>query len=195
VTLEDVEDAYRKIRYQTLLVAEARAAEGREGDPELTYGTTTPRLASQILDLAGAGPDDIFYDLGCGFGVPTIVAALRCKRATGIDVLPPLIARARDVAEELKLGNATFTVGDLRQADLSDGTVFYSYCTCLSGETRRAMADAIARARPGARIVTVTHALDHPRIELVEKTSLRWGAVSHSVLLQRLVKSREPASQ
>lgn len=186
MTIEDVEDAYRKIRYQTLLVAEARAAEGRHGDPELTYGTTTPRLASQLLDLAGAGPDDIFYDLGCGFGVPTIVAALRCKRAIGIDVLPPLIARAREVAEELKLGNASFIAGDLRHADLSDGTIFYSYCTCLSEPTRHAMADAIARARPGARILTVTHPLAHPRIEVVEKTSLEWGLVSHAVFLQRL---------
>ena len=187
MTIEEIEDAYRKIPFQTLLVDEARKAAGRDGDPELTYGTTTPRLALKILRLLDAGPKDIFYDLGCGFGVPAIVAGTLCHRATGIDVLPPLIERARGVASDLGLGNVSFIAGDLRQADLRDGTIFYSYCTCFSPETRAVVAQKIAEAAPGARIVTVTHALDHPRIELVAKQSLRWGAVSHGVFLQRLV--------
>ena len=193
--IEAIERAYRQIRYQSLLVDEARTAEGRADDPELTYGTTDPRLARKLLGLVKAGPEDVFYDLGCGLGVPVMVAATICKRATGIDVLNPLVERARGVAEELGLSNAKFLEGDLRTADLSDGTIFYSYCTCLLSATRDAMARQISRAEPGSRIVTVTHALDHPMIELVRKLSLSWGAVPHTVYVQKLVKSPEPASR
>ncbi len=181
MNLARIEAAYRAIRYVSLLVDDARKAEGRAGDAELTYGTTAPRLAAKILRLARVSGGDVFYDLGCGLGVPTVVAATLCARATGIDVLPQLIEKARAVAAELQLANARFVAGDLRQADLSDGTIFYSYSTCLSAETRAGMAERIAQARAGARIVTVTHALEHPRIELVKKLRLRWGAVPHTV--------------
>ena len=182
-----MEREYRKIRYQSLIADDARKVEGRAGDSELTYGTTTPRLALRILDLLKAGPQDIFYDLGCGLGVPTIVAALICRRAMGIDLLPQLLEHAQGVAKALELRNAKFIAGDLRAQDLSDGTVFYSYSTCLSQETRDAMAEKIAAAKPGARIVTVTHSLRHPALELVEKVELRWGATPHGVFLHRRV--------
>jgi tRNA/tmRNA/rRNA uracil-C5-methylase (TrmA/RlmC/RlmD family) len=183
----EVESEYRKIRYQSLIVDDARKAQGREGDPELTYGTTTARLALKILDLLEPGPEDVFYDLGCGLGVPTNIASLVCKRATGIDVLPQLIGHARQVAETLELSNAKFIVGDLREIDLSDGTVFYSYSTCLSAQTREVIAEAVSKAPPGARIVTVTHWLTHPSLELTRKTSLRWGATSHGVFLHERI--------
>src|SRR5258708_6159883 len=107
-----IEGEYRKIPYQSLIVDDARKAQGRDGDSELTYGTTTARLALKILALLDAGPDDVFYDLGCGLGVPTNVASLLCRRATGIDVLPQLIEHARRVAEALELKNAKFIAGD-----------------------------------------------------------------------------------
>ena len=98
--------------------------------------------------------------------VHNVLVRLQVRLVTYVpdNVLRPLIARARAVARELKLRNAKFIAGDLRKADLSDGTLFYSYCTCLSAKTRAAMSRRIAKARPGARIVTVTHALEHPRI-------------------------------
>lgn len=182
--VEAVEREYRKITHQSLIVDDARKAEGRDGDVELTYGTTSPRLALRILrEVLGCGPGDVFYDLGCGLGVPTVVAALVCARATGIDVLPQLLEHGRGVARTLNLSNARFVHGDLRAQDLGDGTAFYSYSTCLLPETRAAMAERIAQARPGARAVTVTHALDHPALERTAKLELRWGATPHSVFL------------
>ncbi len=174
--VKEVEHEYRKIRYQSLIVDEARKAQGREGDRELTYGTTTPRLALRILlEILHAGPGDIFYDLGCGLGVPTIVASLLCKRATGIDVLAPILDHPRQVATALKLRNAKFIAGDFREQDFSDGTAFYSYSTCFSPETRALLAEKVSAAKAGARIATVTHPLRHPKLEFVEKVTLRWG--------------------
>lgn len=183
--IREVEREYRRIRYQSLIVDDARRAQGLEGDDELTYGTTPPRLAFRILELLQAGPQDVFYDLGCGLGVPTIVAALFCKRATGIDVLPQLIDRARGVAKALKLRNTKFIAGDLRQQDVSAGTIFYSYSTCLSPQTLAAMAEKVSAARPGARIATVTHPLRHEKLEFVEKVSLRWGLTPHAIFLHK----------
>src|SRR5579859_2225161 len=114
--LADVDAEYWKIKYPSLLVHEAREAAGRAGDTEMVYGTTPGAAVLELLELAYATADDVFYDLGCGLGVPTIVAALVCKRSTGIELLPQIAQQAQAVAEGLKLANATFRVGDLKTA-------------------------------------------------------------------------------
>jgi len=85
--LEEINAEYRKILYPFLLVDDARRAAGRAGDPEMVYGTTPASLVLQLLDFANATAEDIFYDCGCGLGVPTIVAAHFCKKAIGIEIL------------------------------------------------------------------------------------------------------------
>ena len=178
-----MEREFRKIRYQSLIVDDARRAAGRDGDRELTYGTTTPRLATRILlDILRVEPEDVFYDLGCGLGAPTLVAALYCKRATGIDILP-ILDHPRGAARKLGLRNAKFISGDFRAQDFRDGTAFYSYSTCFSAQTRAALAEKLCETRPGTRIATVTHALKHPGLEFIDKITLRWGLTPHAVFL------------
>ena len=142
-------------------------------------------MARILLDILQAGPDDTFYDLGCGLGVPTIVASVICKKATGIDVLEPVIAHARKVAKALKLRNAKFIAGDFREQDLSDGTIFYSYSTCFSPATRAVIAERVSKARSGALIATVTYPLQHPALEFIKKIPMRWGLTTHGVFLHQ----------
>jgi SAM-dependent methyltransferase len=183
--IEEVKRAYRKIKYPFLLVDQARQAAGRAGETDATYGSTPPALALKLLKLAGAGPEDTFYDLGCGLGAPAIVAALICKKAVGVEMLPGLVRYAQQVAEELGLVNASFIEADFGAVDVSDATVIYSYSTCFSARNRAALSECAARARPGARVLSVTHDLQNAALELVERREVRFEDSNRTVFLHR----------
>lgn len=50
------------------------------------------------------GPDDVFVDLGCGYGRPTLFAAgrYRMAKAVGIDLNPAVIAKASENARSMR---------------------------------------------------------------------------------------------
>jgi SAM-dependent methyltransferase len=181
--LPEIDAEYWKIKYPSLLVHEARAAAGRTGDTEMVYGTTPGEATLALLEFAEATADDVFYDLGCGLGVPTIVAALVCRKSTGVELLPEIARQAQAVAEALKLANASFLVGDLKSADVGDATIVYCYSTCLREESRLALGERVALARPGTRVLTVTHGLTHEELVLKERREIGWEGRTRSVYL------------
>ena len=181
--LEQIHAEYRKIAYPFLLVDEARKAAGRQGDPEMVYGTTPAQTVLDLLDFGEARPDDIFYDLGCGLGMPTIVAAHFCRRAVGIEILPEVAEKAREVAQGLQLQNAEFELTDFKSADLSAGTLIYCYSTCLRAQSRAEVAAGVSRAQPGTRVLTVTHDLEHPSLEKKGTRELSWEGSRRTVYL------------
>ena len=73
------------------------------------------------------GPDDVLVDLGSGLGKVVLLAALLTPaRARGIELQPELAERARASARELGT-SVELVSGDVRDAPLDDGTVFYLY--------------------------------------------------------------------
>ncbi|MBX3220156.1 MAG: class I SAM-dependent methyltransferase [Labilithrix sp.] len=61
---------------------------------ERITGTAAPRLVS----FAGVRPGAKLLDVGCGTGVVALTAARAGARATGLDLTPELVARARENA-------------------------------------------------------------------------------------------------
>jgi 2-polyprenyl-3-methyl-5-hydroxy-6-metoxy-1,4-benzoquinol methylase len=59
------------------------------------------RIAA-FLSFAELTPPDVLLDIGCGDGRVCIAAAVAssCRRSIGVDVSPPCIAMAKQVAEE-----------------------------------------------------------------------------------------------
>ncbi len=71
--------------------------------------------------------DDVVVDLGAGLGKVVMLARLLTgATARGIELQPALVARAREAAARRGL-DVGFTSGDVRDADLDDGTVFFLY--------------------------------------------------------------------
>jgi hypothetical protein len=71
--------------------------------------------------------EDVFIDLGSGLGKVAILAALLTgARARGIELQTPLVVAAQRSASRLRL-DVTFTHGDVRDANLDDGSVFFLY--------------------------------------------------------------------
>jgi hypothetical protein len=71
---------------------------------------------------------DVLVDLGAGLGkVVLLTRFLTGAAARGVELQPALVSRARAAAARMGLGDVSFAQGDAREADLSEGTVFYLY--------------------------------------------------------------------
>lgn len=101
----------------------------------------TPRHIRNLLDFANAGKNDIFYDLGCGKGLPVIMAISysKVKMAIGIESELEVYEYARKSAisklSKKQLNRIDFSLGfidsDHKRTDnsfiydFSDGSIVY----------------------------------------------------------------------
>jgi SAM-dependent methyltransferase len=143
------------IRSLGILVLAVAAGAILLAQPEILapYSATPPEVVLRMLKLAGVGPGDVVYDLGCGDGRIVIAAAQTFgARGVGIDINPKLIAQAQANARQAGVAErATFRVQDAMTVDVSEATVVTLYLLSASNVKLRPI---LTRAlRPGARIV------------------------------------------
>ncbi|GBF99179.1 50S ribosomal protein L11 methyltransferase [Raphidocelis subcapitata] len=126
------------------------------GKYKAVYYPTPLPVVLRMLQLAGVGPSDVVYDLGCGDGRIVIAAVqqLGAKRAVGVELDPKLAAAARRAVAAAGLeGRVRIDEADAAGADLSDATVLALY---LSASGNRALLDAVAGTlRRGTRVVSL----------------------------------------
>ena len=121
---------------------------------DVIYVPSELEVVTTMLDMAGVGPRDIVYDLGCGDGRIVVTAAARYgARGVGVDIDPERIAEA--TANAAKAGVAdrvTFVVQDLFETDVSPATVVALY---LSSEINLRLRPKLLRdLKPGSRVVS-----------------------------------------
>lgn len=95
-------------------------------------------VVKNMLKLAGAGPDDIVYDLGCGDGriLFTAVEEFSVKRAVGYELNPTLCGSLQVKIDERDMGDRIeVTNGNFFLADLSPATLITLYLT-TSGNSK-----------------------------------------------------------
>jgi len=127
-----------------VLQFEKPSAEVVHLEPEMIAYQPTP--ARHIFDLIGRialTERHSLIDLGSGLGHVTLMGSI-CTRATctGIELEPSYVDCGRNSAGLLNLNNAKFIEGDVRTADLSNGTVFYLY-TPFSGAILREVLNSL----------------------------------------------------
>lgn len=132
-----------------VLQLQAPAAPRTALAPEMVAYQPTP--ARHVLDLLARvdlRADDTLVDIGAGLGqVPMLAGLCSPARALGIEIEPGLVDAARQAADGLGLaGRVRFTCQDVREADLSSGTVFYLYTPLRGG----LLADLLERLREQA---------------------------------------------
>ncbi len=84
----------------------------------------------QALNHLELGPDDVIYDLGCGMGRITCVAAQqKVKEVVGIDINEELVRRARENATRVRGRRAHISLvcADCRRTDMSNGTIYFLF--------------------------------------------------------------------
>jgi len=94
----------------------------RQAIPFSTAKTIADARALQLLvEAVGAGPDDTVLDVACGGGNVVCAFAKVVRHATGIDMTPAMLERARAMAREQKLDNTSWDQGQATALPYIDG--------------------------------------------------------------------------
>ena len=106
-----------------------------ELEPEMVYYQKTPaRVVFGLAELIRFTKDDVFFDLGAGLGqVAILVHLLTGVPARGVEFEPAFCDYARGCAAELHLPDVIFMNADAREADYSEGTVFFMFTPFRGG--------------------------------------------------------------
>jgi hypothetical protein len=101
----------------------------RSLEPEMVYYQKTPaRIILELVEKSQFTTEDVFFDLGSGLGqVAILVNLLSGVPVKGIEFEPAFSHYASACAVRLNLSNASFIHADAREADYSEGTVFFMY--------------------------------------------------------------------
>lgn len=138
------------------------------------YGETPLRALYEIAKIVDLKPTDHFVDLGCGRGRAVFFLShfFGC-RATGIDLTPSFIQKARHLAH----GNPklTFLCDDFLSYDFKEATCVYLYGTTYSEECLSLLRDKLKRLPKGSRVISISEELLKFNRHLQAKFSFPWG--------------------
>lgn len=107
---------------------------------------------------AGIQPGDTIVDLGCGFGIDSILAAKRTGpsgRVLALDFLPEMLERTAAAANEAGLANVATVKGEMEAIPLADASVdvvISNGVLNLSPRKARALAECARVLRPGGEL-------------------------------------------
>ena len=95
----------------------------KQAIPFSTAKTIADRRALQLLvDFGGAGPQDTVLDVACGGGNVVCAFAEVVRHATGIDMTPAMLDRARTMAKDKGLRNVSWDQGQATSLPYADGS-------------------------------------------------------------------------
>jgi ubiquinone/menaquinone biosynthesis C-methylase UbiE len=94
----------------------------RQATPFSTAGTITDANALRmIVAAASPEPGDTVLDVACGGGIIVCAFAPAVKHATGIDMTPAMLDRARQLGTEKGVANVSWDQGDVGSLPYADG--------------------------------------------------------------------------
>jgi ubiquinone/menaquinone biosynthesis C-methylase UbiE len=95
----------------------------KQAIPFSTAKTIADRRALQLLvEFSGAGPQDTVLDVACGGGNVVCAFAEVVRHATGIDMTPAMLERARSTAKDKGLVNVSWDRGQATSLPYADGS-------------------------------------------------------------------------
>jgi precorrin-6B methylase 2 len=131
---------------QGLMRAEQAPTSVQRHDVEMIgYEPTAARAILDLVDQVRPSADDVFYDLGAGFGhVAIMVHLLTGATVRGVEIEASYCRHAQRCVEELGLSRVCLVNRDARDVDFADGTVFFMY-TPFSGKLLQTVLTALSR--------------------------------------------------
>ena len=111
-----------------------------------------------LIEFTGAGQKDTVLDVACGGGIVVCAFARVVKHATGIDLTPAMIERARALAAERRLTNVSWKQGDVLPLPYADGS--FSLVTSRFAfhhflDPRAVLAEMTRVCAPGGRVAVI----------------------------------------
>ncbi len=139
------------------------------------YGETPLRVLYKMAQAIDLKPTDHFVDLGCGRGRAVFFLShfFGC-RATGIDLTPSFITRAKKLAKTHNQERVAFLCQDFLTSNLKDATCVYLYGTTYPEE----WLEKLRKMLPAnVCVMSVSESmLNNPKLHL--KVALPWGRAS-----------------
>ncbi|MBO0735660.1 MAG: methyltransferase domain-containing protein [Alphaproteobacteria bacterium] len=94
---------------------------------QATVFSTAPAITDEdalgmIIAAARPDPGDTVLDVACGGGIVVCAFAPHVRHATGIDVTPAMLERARVLAAEKQVSNVSWQLGDVNSLPYDDGS-------------------------------------------------------------------------
>ena len=114
-----------------------------------------------VVEFSGAGPDDTVLDVACGPGIVVCAFARVVKHATGLDLTPAMLDRARTLQGEKGLGNITWQLGEampLPYPDASFSIITSRFAFHHFLDPLTAIKEMARVCRPGGKVVVVDSA-------------------------------------
>lgn len=113
---------------------------------------------SLVIEFSGAGAADTVLDVACGPGILVCAFAGVAKHATGIDITPAMLDKARALQQERGLANVTWDHGDVQPLPYPDGaftlvTSRYAFHHLL--EPRAVLAEMARVCAPGGTVLVI----------------------------------------
>jgi SAM-dependent methyltransferase len=99
-------------------------------DDNFEYATVDYWNVRKVIRILRPGPEDVFYDIGCGMGrIVCSMARKPVKKCVGIELFEPLCQRARENAARLRGRRSPIEIicEDAACADVSDGTIYWLF--------------------------------------------------------------------
>ena len=131
----------------------------RQATPFSTASPITDAGALQmIVDAAEPGPADTVLDVACGGGIVVCAFAPQVKHATGIDMTPAMLDRARALAAEKGVANVGWQEGDVTALPYPDGSftiVVTRFAVHHFPDPSAVLREMVRVCAPGGRIVVV----------------------------------------
>ncbi len=153
---------------------------------EYVYGTTTWRAFLKIAAALTISSEDVFIEPGSGTGhLCFFMNQVYGIKALGVEAISNFVktanaikAEVSGVAPELDFSKLHFYNLDFFTSDFSQGSIFYIAGTCFPLDYRDRLVEKIHReSKPQTRLITLTHALEHPGFEQIAQVEafFSWG--------------------
>jgi SAM-dependent methyltransferase len=131
------------------------------------WAPTPMSMVHKMLTMAGVGPEDVVYDLGCGDGRIILTAAKRYgAQAVGVEIDPLRYLLCQGLITILGLrGRVRILYGDFFSQDLSEADVVS--CYLLRSTNKKLQSKFEQELKPGTRVVS--NYFTFPRLNLADQ--------------------------
>ena len=128
---------------------------GDHPDSLAPYVPSPLNIVREMLILAGAGPGDVVYDLGCGDGrvLFTAVEEFKVEKAVGYELDQEMVeALVKRIMDSGMVVSISAIQANFMEADLTKATIITLYLTTSGNAKLRPKLEA--DLKPGARVVS-----------------------------------------